>query len=194
MAKQLLFVPLVILLGAPLAYADIFTIDPIHSQIHFTVPHLMIFKLRGEFTDYAGTIDADPVKVKIRSVTTTIRTASLDTREAQRDAQLRSRDFFDVVNHPQMSFTTTSIDGPSEDLRITGNLTIRGTTRPVVIRGKYLGLNTDRWGNVRASFEGTTTITRQDYGLSWNKALNSVDYVVGNQVEIGLEIEAIRQL
>ncbi|MDT8422621.1 MAG: YceI family protein [Desulfuromonadales bacterium] len=193
MTKHLLYAALLVLLSAPLAVADTFSIDPAHSQVHFSVRHMVMFNVRGAFTDFSGTIEADLASKTLKGVTATILTASIDTREKKRDEHLRSADFFDVANHPKMIFTLDRVVGTSDDLTIYGKLTIRGITKTVALHGKYLGASTDPWGNLRVGFEGTATVNRRDFGLTWNKMLEAGGYLVGDQVEIGVEIEAIKR-
>ncbi|PLY02702.1 MAG: hypothetical protein C0623_03480 [Desulfuromonas sp.] len=174
------------------ATAAIYTVDDVHSQVHFKVAHLVISNVRGEFTDYVATIEADPENRTIQSVSATINTASIDTGNKKRDDHLRSADFFDVANHPQMTFKSTRVVGKGNDIVVYGELTIRGNTKLVELRGSFAGEVKDPWGNVKAGFEATTTINRKDFGLTWNKTLETGGVVVGEEVEIGLEIEATK--
>ncbi len=185
---------LVFVLAVQLASAATYTVDPVHSQVHFKVAHLMISSVRGEFNDYTAAIEADPADRTVQSVRATVKTASIDTKNQKRDDHLRSPDFFDAANHPDMTFESTRIVGQGDDIVVYGDLTIRGTTRPVELRGRFAGEVKDPWGNVKAGFEAATTINRKDYGLTWNKALETGGVVVGDEVEIGLEIEATRTL
>ncbi len=190
MYKRIIAIFVVLLFAAMSSYAATYQVDAVHSQVHFTVPHLMFFKVRGEFTDYAGTVEVDENQ-KITAAVATIKVASINTREAKRDAHLRSADFFDADNHPEMKFSSTRVEYKGDEVTVHGKLTIRGVTRDVALKGRYLGQNTDPWGNVRAGFEASTKINRQDYGLTWNKALETGGVVVGDEVEIGVEVEAI---
>lgn len=176
----------------PGVFAATYQVDAVHSQVHFTVPHLVFFKVRGEFLDYVGSVEVDD-NMKITAASATIKVASIDTREAKRDAHLRSADFFDAENHPEITFVTTRIESAGEEITAHGKLTIRGVTREVALKGRFLGQNTDPWGNARAGFEASATINRQDYGLTWNKALETGGVVVGDEVVIALEVEAILQ-
>lgn len=190
MLKRTIAVLTVVMFYATLSFAATYQVDAVHSQIHFTVPHLMFFKVRGEFTDYVGSVEVDEQQ-KITAATATVKVASINTREAKRDAHLRSADFFDADNHPEINFSTSRIEYSGDEVTAHGKLTIRGVTRDVALKGRYLGQNTDPWGNTRAGFEAATKINRQDYGLTWNKALETGGVVVGDEVEIGLEVEAI---
>ncbi|HKL27412.1 MAG TPA: YceI family protein [Desulfuromonadales bacterium] len=187
----LLFAALVF--SAQLAFAATYQVDPVHSQVEFTVDHLMVFKVSGSFNDYQGEIIADPASRSIESATAAIKVASIDTRESKRDDHLRSADFFDAENYPTMTFVSKRIEGQGNDITVHGDLTIRGTTREVALRGKYRGENTDPWGNVRAGFSASTLINRHDYGLNWNKALETGGFVVGDEVTINLEIQGVRK-
>ncbi len=187
----LLFAALVF--SAQLAFAATYQVDPVHSQVEFTVDHLMVFKVSGSFNDYQGEIIADPASRSIESATAAIKVASIDTREPKRDDHLRSADFFDAENYPTMTFVSKRIEGQGNDITVHGDLTIRGTTREVALRGKYRGENTDPWGNVRAGFSASTLINRHDYGLNWNKALETGGFVVGDEVTINLEIQGVRK-
>jgi len=179
--------------AAPGVFADTYNVDPVHSQVEFTVAHLVMFKVKGTFDQYQGVIEADPASGTLKSVQASIQTASIDTREKKRDDHLRSADFFDAANHPEMTFVSKRIEGSSGDITVVGDLTIRGTTREVALKGKYLGEIKDAYGKTRAGFEAAGKINRQDFGLTWNKALETGGLVVGDEVEIGLDIQAVKQ-
>lgn len=167
-------------------------IDPAHTLVGFTVRHLMVAKVKGRFGAFAGTIrvgdEPDGSTVEV-----TIDAASIDTREEKRDAHLRSPDFLDVERHPTLRFVGTELERTGErTFRLPGELTIRGVTRPVVLDVEYQGLTADPWGNTRAVFSATTEIDREGFGLTWNQALETGGVLVGKQVKIELEIEAVR--
>jgi polyisoprenoid-binding protein YceI len=193
MFKNLLIVTIALLFGAQTAFAADYKIDPVHSQVHFTVPHLVVFKVKGAFNEYEGIVSVDPSTNTLQSAAAKIQVASIDTREAKRDNHLRSADFFDSANFPVMSFESTKIEGSGDKITVHGNLTIRGTTKEVVLTGSYLGEAKDPYGNQRAGFEASGKINRHDFGLNWNKTIETGGLVVGEEVELGLEIEAIRQ-
>ena len=174
-------------------FAATYQVDNVHSQVHFKVVHLMISSVRGEFNDYTATIDADPATKEITSVKATIKTASLDTKNKKRDDHLRSADFFNAADHPEMTFESTRVVGKGDNIVVYGKLTIRGTTKEIELKGKFMGEVKDPWGNSKAGFEAKGMINRQDYGLSWNKMLETGGLVVGDEIEIGLEIEALKQ-
>jgi polyisoprenoid-binding protein YceI len=170
----------------------VYAIDASHSNVDFTVRHLMISKVRGRFATVAGTIelapDNRPSKVDVR-----IDAASIDTREPQRDAHLRSADFFDVEKYPELSFTSSRVEGTADDFKLYGNLTIHGVTREVALVGEFGGRVTDPWGGERVSFSAVTKINRKDFGLTWNQALETGGVVVSDEVNINLEVEALLQ-
>ena len=192
MLKKITALTTFLFFSATTIFAATYKVDPVHSQIHFTVPHLMMFKVRGAFTDYSGTVEVDD-KNKITTANATIKTASIDTREQKRDDHLRSPDFLNAAEYPTISFISSRFVQDENNVTAYGKLTIRGITKDVTLTGKFLGVNTDPWGNVRTGFEATTTINRRDFGLSWNKAIETGGFLVGDQVEIGLEVEAIKQ-
>jgi polyisoprenoid-binding protein YceI len=173
---------------------SIWNIDPSHSAIHFSVRHMVVSKTRGRFTKWNGQISFDPDHPEASSVQVTIEPASLDTADAQRDTHLRSADFFDVDKYPQASFKSTKVqDIGGDKLRITGDLTIRGVTRPVTLEGLYEGSGKDPWGGERAGFSASTSIDRREFGLQWNKALETGGVLVGDKVELTIEVEAVKQ-
>lgn len=193
MFKKALLILLVSLFTASVVSAATYKIDPVHSQVHFSVAHLVMFKVRGLFTEFDGSAEADPASQTLNSVKATITTNSIDTRIVKRDNHLRSEDFFATDRFPQMSFVSTKIVGSGSDITIHGDLTIRDQTREVVLKGQYLGSNKDGWGNEVAGFEATGKINRKDFGLTWNKVLETGGVTVGEEVEIGLEIQAKKQ-
>jgi polyisoprenoid-binding protein YceI len=169
-------------------------IDNSHTLVEFSVRHLMISTVKGRFGEVSGKVvahDADPAQAQID---VTINAASIDTREPQRDAHLRSADFFDAENFPTLTFRSTRIEKASgDDLKVTGDLTIRGTTREVVLDVTSEGRVKDPWGGERAGYSATTKIKRSDYGLTWNVALEAGGVVVGDDIKIALEVELVKQ-
>lgn len=192
MYKKLFSMLAMLIFVAQLAFAATYQVDPVHSQVEFSVNHLVVFKVSGSFNDYQGVIEADSGSKVLTSVQADINVASIDTREVKRDSHLLSADFFDAENHPLMTFTSKRVEGSGDNITVIGDLTIRGTTKEVVLKGSFRGENTDPWGNVRAGFSASTVINRHDYGLSWNKALETGGFVVGDNVTINLEIQGIR--
>jgi polyisoprenoid-binding protein YceI len=169
------------------------TIDPAHSEVGFSVKHLMIATVRGRFAEVRGTIQLDGDDLTRASVEAEIATASIDTRQEQRDAHLRSADFFEVETYPTISFRSTSVERITTDrYRITGALTIRDVTREVVLEGSDEGRGRDPWGGDRWGFSATTTIDRRDFGLTWNQALETGGVLVANEIKISIDLEAVK--
>jgi polyisoprenoid-binding protein YceI len=168
-----------------------YTIDKAHSEATFQVRHL-VSKVRGRFTDFEGTILADEQDPGRSSVKVTIQATSLDTDQPDRDTHLRSADFFEVETFPTLSFVSTSVAPAGRGAyTVTGHLTIHGVTRTIAVPIAYLGKATDPWGKERAGFEAEFTITRKDFGLTWNAALETGGFLVGDEVKITLSFEAI---
>jgi polyisoprenoid-binding protein YceI len=165
-------------------------IDRSHSEIAFQVRHLLS-KVRGRFTDFAGTIDFDSAHPQSSRIDVTIQAASIDTAESDRDKHLRSADFFEVETFPTLTFTSTSVT-PRGDNRydVAGDLTIHGVTRPVTLPASVLGSMHDPWGNEKFGFEAEVTINRKDFGLSWNAALEAGALLVGDEVKVMLSVQA----
>jgi polyisoprenoid-binding protein YceI len=169
-------------------------IDTSHSGVHFTVRHMVIAKVRGAFGRWQGSIDFDAADPTQSKVEVAIDTASIDTREPKRDEHLRSPDFLDVAQFPQIAFKSTRIARDGEDrYRVDGELTIHGVTRPVVLEVEGGSQVKDPWGNTRTGFSATTTISRKEFGLTWNVALEAGGFLVGDRLDINLEIEAIKK-
>lgn len=174
--------------------ATTWTIDPSHSLVEFSAKHMMITTVKGRFGEVNGTIRFDPGAAG--GVTAEIGAASIDTRTAQRDDHLRSADFLDVESHPTISFRSTGVTGsfakPGDAFVLEGELTIRGTTRPVRLEVEYHGTGQDPWGGERASFSAATRIDRRDFGLTWNQALETGGILVSNEIRIALEVQATK--
>jgi len=173
------------------AAADIYVVDRTHSEASFQVRHMMVAKVRGYFTDFAGTIHADAEKPESSSVEFTVRTASVDTANEKRDAHLRSADFFEADKHPEMTFKSTRIK-PLGDERyeVTGAFTLKGVTKEITVPVTFLGLSPNK---AKAGFETTFTINRKDYGLLWNRALDGGGIAVSDEVQVTVNVEADRQ-
>jgi polyisoprenoid-binding protein YceI len=168
-----------------------FTIDAAHSEVTFQVRHLLT-KVRGRFSDFAGTIAFDADQPAGSAVSLTIQAASIDTNQPDRDTHLRSADFFKVDEFPTLTFVSTAIVPRGEDAYdVTGTLTIRGVARTVTLPVSHLGSAKDPWGNERLAFEAETTINRKDYGLNWNAALETGGFLVGDEVRISVSIQAL---
>jgi polyisoprenoid-binding protein YceI len=167
-------------------------IDLAHSAIHFSVRHMVVSKTRGRFAKWGGQLQFDPKELTKGSVNVEIEPVSVDTGDAQRDGHLRSPDFFDVEKFPKASFKSTKITEKGEGkLTILGDLTLHGVTKPITLEASYEGSGKDPWGGERAGFSATTTITRADFGVNFNKALDAGGVLVGEKVELNLEIEAV---
>lgn len=193
MFKTISSLIIALLLAAPTTFAATYQVDASHTQIHFTIPHLMVFKVRGNFNDFSGSIEANPTSKTLSMATATIQTTSINTRNIKRDDHLRSADFFDVAKYPEINFVSKKVTGSGDNITLVGDLTIKGITKEVTLTGAFLGAATDPWGNQRAGFEATGKINRQDFGLTWSKALETGGVVVGDDLEIGLEVEAVMQ-
>jgi polyisoprenoid-binding protein YceI len=175
------------------ALTGTYTIDPSHSRLGFVVRHAMVTKVRGNFADFSGTIEVDGADPAGSSVAITAQLASVDTGDEGRDGHLRSADFFDVEANPTMTFTSTGITADGDDeFKVTGDLSIRGVSRPVTIELEYTGAAKDPFGNDRIGFEGKAEINRKDWGLEWNAALETGGILVGEKVKLELDISAIR--
>lgn len=171
----------------------IWALDPSHSNVEFSVRHLMIATVKGRFGAVTGTVALDDDLTR-SEVDITIDAASIDTREAQRDAHLRSPDFFDVEQFPSLTFKGRRITDVSGDsFTLAGDLTIRGLTREVALAVTRHGQQTDPWGGQRAGFEATTKIKRSEFGLTWNQALETGGVVVGDEIKITIDAELVKQ-
>lgn len=173
------------------------SIDAAHSQVAFTVRHMMITKVRGRFSDVAGSIELDDGAPAESSVRVEIDAASIDTRQEDRDAHLRSGEFLDVENHPELTFESRRVEGlalePGSSFTVVGDLTIRGVTREVELEATYEGEGQDPWGGERLAFSADTSIDRRDFGLEWNQVLETGGVLVGNEVQIHLEVQAVKE-
>jgi polyisoprenoid-binding protein YceI len=175
------------------ASATTYQIDPKHTDAQFAVTHLMISTVRGEFHGITGTVVYDDSDVSKSSVKVSIDATTVDTREPDRDKHLKSADFFDVANHPTMTFSSTKVEpAGAGKLRVTGDLTIRGNTRKAVLEVTLPKAPIkDPWGLQRSAVNATTKINRQDFGVAWNKTLDSGGVVVGDSVDINLDVEMV---
>jgi polyisoprenoid-binding protein YceI len=170
-----------------------FAIDKAHSEATFQVRHL-VTKVRGHFSDFEGTITFNAAKPEASSVRFTINAASVDTATTDRDNHLRSQDFFHVEAHPHITFVSSSIaDKGNGEYAVRGTLTIRGVSKEITLPVTFLGEAKDPWGNARIGFEAETTLNRKEYGLMWNAALETGGFLVGDDVKINLQIQAIAQ-
>jgi len=178
--------------GLELPAASRWAIDVSHSSINFTVRHLGLAKSRGRFPRFEGVVQVGEQPTDT-SVEVSIELDSVDTHDETRDNHLRSPDFFDVANHPTMTFRSTGVRGAGTDWVLDGDLTIAGVTKPVSLEVEYDGVSTDPWGGVRAGFTAKTEVNREDWGLTYNAVLETGGFLVGKNVTIELDVELIRQ-
>ena len=168
------------------------TLDPAHSQIEFAVKHMMVTTVRGQFRKFSVDLDFDEENPERSSVAAHIEASSIDTGMEARDAHLRSGDFFDAESFPELSFRSTKIAASGDSYRIDGDLTIKGVTRPVTLEAEIGGVVPNLQGGRRAAFSATTKISRKAWGLTWNVALESGGFLVGDDIKISLEIAALQ--
>ena len=167
------------------------TIDPAHSVVEFAVKHMMFTTAKGRFQDFSGTIEFDPQNVEAASVDVTFQTASIDTNTEDRDAHLRSADFFDVENHPTATFRSTRVEPKGGNgFTVVGDLTIKGVTNQITLDTTFQGTGVNPWGVDVAGFEARGAFNRKDFGLTWNQALESGGVLVSDEVKVNLEIQA----
>lgn len=166
-------------------------VDPAHSSVEFRVKHMMIATVKGRFTEFEGMLDAgEDGGARARG---TVQVASIDTHEPRRDEHLRSPDFFDVATYPEIAFVSTEIASAGDaGLRIQGELTIHGVTKPVELTGCLQGAGMDPWGNERVALEMDGEISREEFGLTWNQALDAGGVLVSDRVEIEVDVSAVK--
>jgi polyisoprenoid-binding protein YceI len=169
-------------------------IDSSHSSVHFSVRHLVIAKVRGSFQRWSGTIQVPDGNFSKATVNATIDASSIDTGVADRDGHLKSADFFDVAQYPELRFVGKRVRGSGAEIEVVGDLTIKGVTREVVLSVEQHGQAKDPWGNQRAAFTAKTSIDRKDFGLTYNQVLETGGVMVGDRVEIEADIEAVKQV
>ena len=168
-------------------------VDATHSSVEFAVKHMMVSTVRGRFKSFSGEIQADETNPTASSISAAIDVASIDTGVEQRDDHLRSDDFFNAAQYPQITFRSTAIEQRGEEWKLAGELTIRDVTRPVSLDVEFEGRGADPWGGERAGFTATTKINRKDFGVNWNGVIEAGGVVVSDQVKITLNIEAVKQ-
>ncbi|HEV7506225.1 MAG TPA: YceI family protein [Thermoanaerobaculia bacterium] len=177
------------LAALPLA-AETYSVDPGHSEVGFTVRHL-VSNVRGRFNDFSGKVNMDSKNLPASSVEFHIKTTSIDTAVPDRDKHLRTADFFDVEKYPEISFKSDSIKATGKDkYDVTGTLTMHGVSKKVTLPVSFLGQAKDPWGGTRAGFETSTTLNRKDYGIVWNKAVDNGGVLLGDDVKVDINIEA----
>lgn len=171
---------------------EIYTIDPVHSNVTFTVRHI-VSRVSGQFGEFGGTVTIDFANLDASSVEFTIQTASIDTRNEKRDNHLRSADFFDVEQYPEITFTSSKITKVDDDSYVVaGTLTMRGVSKDITLTVDYLG-SMAAMGGTRAGFELGTTLNRKDYGVSWNRPLDAGGWVLSDDVDVNIALEVVKQ-
>jgi polyisoprenoid-binding protein YceI len=179
--------------AVPATATGTWTIDKVHSEASFQVRHF-VSKVRGRFADFSGTIRIDAAKPEASSVEFTIKVASVDTNEPKRDAHLKSPDFFDAAKYPEIRFVSKKVAPVSESkYNVTGDLTMRGVTKEITLPVTFDGIARDPWGNERAGFETGITLNRKEYGINWNKALDQGGFMLGDDVTVSINIEAVKE-
>jgi polyisoprenoid-binding protein YceI len=167
--------------------------DVSHTRIGFVARHAMVTSVRGAFTDFEGSAHIDADDPSRSGARLTLKVASVDTGSEQRDGHLRSADFFDVETFPEITFVSTSIERvDDEDFRVTGTLTVKDVTKPVTVELTFNGSAKDPFGNLRAGFEGKTTINRKDWGLTWNAALETGGFLVSDKIKLEFDVSAVK--
>ncbi len=176
------------------AAAGTWKIDESHTTLGFSARHAMVAKVRGQFSKFEGSFTLDATSPENSTANATIKTASLDTRNEDRDTHLKSADFLNVEQYPELTFASTAIKHTGgNEFVLGGDLTINGVTRPVEVEVSYVGVSQDPWGGTRIGFEGHTEISRKDFGLTWNVALEAGGVLVSEKVRIDLDVEAVKQ-
>jgi polyisoprenoid-binding protein YceI len=169
-------------------------IDVSHSAVHFWVRHMVISKVHGRFAKWSGSIELDQQDLTRSSVSVSIDVDSIDTQVKDRDAHLRSPDFFEVAKYPQITFKSGRIAKVGDRYQVTGDLTLHGVTRPVTLDAEFAGTGKDPWGNERAGFSAKATLDRKEFGLAWNAPVEAGGLLVGEKVEIAIELEAVKKV
>jgi polyisoprenoid-binding protein YceI len=171
-----------------------YAIDPTHSRMGFVVRHLGFSKVRGSFEQFEGSLQMEGGDLSTLRAEAAIQAASVNTNEPKRDAHLRSADFFETDTYPTLTFQSTEVQNVDGDtFTLVGGLTMHGVTKTVEFKAEYLGTSADPWGGTRVGFEATTKVNRKDYGLNWNVALEAGGWLVSEDVEIVLEVQAVQQ-
>ncbi|MCC7201476.1 MAG: YceI family protein [Nitrospirae bacterium] len=170
-----------------------YNVDQDHSTIEFSVAHMVISKTTGRFTGYKGFIDMDPDAAKIKAIEAVINTASVNTNNEKRDSHLKDADFFNVEKYPTMTYKMKYTRKEGDKYIVIGDLTLLGVTKEITLTGKFNGIMADPWGNTRAGFTAEGKLNRKDFGMNWNKVLDSGGLVVSDEVSIKLEMECIKE-
>lgn len=169
-----------------------YTLDPTHTRLGFVARHAMVTKVRGAFNEFEGTATVEGGDLAGASIEVTIQAASIDTRNEQRDGHLKSNDFLAMDEFPTITFRSTSVEPQGETLEVTGDLTIKGTTKSVTIPFEFEGAATDPFGNERVGFEGSVVVNRKDFGVEWNAPLETGGVLVSEKITLEFEISAIK--
>lgn len=172
--------------------AESYKIDPSHSEVGFTIRH-MVSNVRGRFNDFAGTVDMDPKAPQKGSVEFSVKTTSIDTGNADRDKHLRTADFFDAEKYPEITFKSDSVKATGKNTyNVTGTLTMHGVSKKVTLPVTFNGEGKDPWGNTRAGFETSTKLDRKEYGIVWNKAIDNGGVLLGDDVNVSINLETVK--
>jgi polyisoprenoid-binding protein YceI len=170
-----------------------YSLDVAHTRVGFTARHAMVTSVRGSFADFEGTAYLDAADPARSSAKLTIKAASISTGQEQRDAHLRSPDFFDVEKYPEITFVSTGAEQLDDDaFRLTGDLTVKDVTKPITVEFAYNGSAKDPFGNLRAGFEGRATLSRKDWGLTWNAALETGGFLVSDKIRLEFDVSAVK--
>jgi polyisoprenoid-binding protein YceI len=170
-----------------------YAIDPAHTRVGFIARHAMVTKVRGSFNEFTGTVVIDAEKPERSSANLTIKVDSIDTHNADRDGHLRSNDFLDLATYPEITFASTGVEQTGEtSVKLTGDLTVKGTTQSVTIDFDFEGPATDPFGNQRLGFEGSHTISRKDYGLTWNATLETGGVLVSDKITLEFDVSLVK--
>ena len=179
---------------APTTLTGSYDLDPSHSRIGFVARHAMVTKVRGSFDEFEGSGELDAVNPANSSLQLTIKSASIDTRNADRDGHLKGNDFFDMEKYPEITFQSTKVEPvDATHFDVTGDLTIKGTTKPITVRLEFTGAAVDPFGNHRIGLEGSTEINRKDWGVNWNAVLEAGGMLVSEKVTLEFEVSAIKE-
>ena len=193
MKKQVAMIAVIVLAAAGLTQAEKWNIDIPHSSINFNVRHMVVSKTHGQFNEFDGSIEFDGENIEMGSVEMVVQAASIDTKNEDRDKHLKSADFFNAKEYPAMTFRSTKIvKGEGNNFQLIGYLTIKDVTREVTFDCEFNGIVVDPMSNTRAGFSATTVINRQDFNIKWSKNLDTGGLVVGDDVKITIEIEAVK--
>jgi len=192
--RVIVFSLLAVIMAAGAVFsADTYSIDLSHSYAGFSVRHLVITNVKGNFASFSGEITFDENDTIKSSANVIIDIASINTSNADRDKHLRSADFFDVEKYPEMTFVSTGVEKDGDDMILNGRLTMHGVTKDISIPFEFLGKVTDPWGKERIAFEGETKLSRKEYGMTWSKTIETGGLIVGDEIKIELQIEAVKK-